>query len=522
MNNEKVQYLFRKPAKRIRNGDDKMSIVIIGKTTSSTEDDIQLEYPSIEGIRSIKIPRTCIGEFRKLTNDRVAVLFLNDNSHRGTHIERILSSDWAPLIVTQEQIEIAAAMEYGEDLPAVSIDDSYDDEVPMWSASAAPTVTVDGVVANAEGPFDAVFKTGGRAPKITDDWDFTPVRKPSFVMHGDEDNPTMGATVARVNSEKGEPVAYHIFNPKYETDKRPAGAYLGTFSASYYPMPYRKGFGPVLDLAAKEGWPAQVMAWDEGKKAACFCDVTSNIDWEQAESQLGDNWTHKGYKNNGDYRVGIAIYNSLDGSSSFKVQAIAERLVCTNGMVMGDRANLIKLKHTNGVLGNFDFDTMAEKIGEVIQAAAKEILVAEGMKDVKVDRDTFEKLMTICERKGLIKKPVLKRDDAGDVTGITRGHMWRLMGQGWTNPSEPWVAVNNEDAGSLYQVYNILTGALTHRPSWTDGTQVLNGATLNMNTVTDRLQSVHKILGDMTSKAMSGVSLDDQLKSVPMFSEVLY
>ena len=41
MNNEKVQYLFRKPAKRIRNGDDKMSTVIIGKITSSTEDEIQ-------------------------------------------------------------------------------------------------------------------------------------------------------------------------------------------------------------------------------------------------------------------------------------------------------------------------------------------------------------------------------------------------------------------------------------------------------------------------------------------------
>ena len=499
-------------------------IVIIGKTTGSTPDEVELDYPSVAGVRHLCIPRTCVARFEKMSHDRVAVLVRSDDSAKGNHIDSLLMGDWAPMHVTPEQIAVAWAMEYNEPLPTENVAEDADDEIPIWSATDAPSITVDGVVATPDmsGPFDAVFKTGGRAPKITDDWDFTPVRKPSFVMHGDEDSDTMGATIARVNSDAGEPVAYHIFNPNYEDEKRPAGAYLGTFSPSYYPMPYRKGFGPVLDLAAKEGWSAQVMAWDEGKKAACFCDVSSSVNWEDAESQLGDKWTHRGFQNNGDYRVGIAIYNSLDGSSSYKVQAIAERLICTNGMVMGDRANLIKLKHTTGTLGNFDFDNMAEKIGEVIQAAAKEIIIAESMKDVRVGRDTFEKLMTICERKGLIAKPVLKRDDAGDVTAITRGHMWRLMGDGWTNPSNSWVAVDKEDAGSLYHVYNILTGALTHKPSWTDGKQVLKGASLNMNTVTDRLQTVHQVLGDITAKVASGASIEDQLKSIPMFSEVLY
>ncbi len=69
---------------------------------------------------------------------------------------------------------------------------------------------------------------------------------------------------------------------------------------------------------------------------------------------------------------------------------------------MGDRATLISLKHTNGVLGNFDFSKLADKIHEVIETAAEEILVAESMRDIQVDRNMFEKLMTICERKGLI------------------------------------------------------------------------------------------------------------------------
>ena len=96
------------------------------------------------------------------------------------------------------------------------------------------------------------------------------------------------------------------------------------------------------------------------------------------------------------------------------------------------------------------------------------------------------------------------------------------MGQGWTNPSEPWVAVNNKDSGSLLHVYNILTGAITHKPTWTDGKDTLTGSTLNFSTLTDRLQKVHKVLGDMTRKAVNGTSIDAQLSKVPMFSEILY
>jgi hypothetical protein len=165
---------------------------------------------------------------------------------------------------------------------------------------------------------------------------------------------------------------------------------------------------------------------------------------------------------------------------------------------------------------------MASKVMEVIEAAAQEIIVAETMRDVKVDRNTFEKLMTICERKGLITKPVIKRDDTGNVSAITRGHMWRLLGQGWTNHQEPWVAVDKEDTGSLYHVYNILTGAITHKPTWTDGETTLKGSTLNFSTLTERLGKVHTVLGDITKKAVNGKSIDDQLADVPLFSAILH
>jgi len=494
-------------------------IVIIGKVTGSTPNFVQLEYPSTAGIHSIRLPRVMVSRFERIGNDRVAVQVRPDDSGKGLALADEIVNQHAPLHITAEQMTIVSAFENNEPIPDTEYEE-VNDEVPMWTAQAAPTISVNGETVTEEaGPFSDMLYAGGRKAKASIDWDFEPVRKPAFVMHGDEDNESMGATIARVNNDKGEPTAYHIFNPLYADDKRPAGAYLGTFSASYYPLSYRKGFGASMEMAAERGWPAQVLAWNEGRQAACFIDVTNNIDWDKASVSLG--WNRKGFQNNGDYRVGIAIYNSLDGSSAYKIQAVAQKLACTNGQVMGDRATVVSLKHTNGILGQFDFESLAETIMEVIETAAQEILVTESMKDITVDRNTFEKLMTICERKGLISKPKVKHDDNGNVSALTGGHMWRLMGQGWTNPSEPWVAINNEDRGSLFHVYNILTGAVTHKPTWTDGKAVLNGSTLNFNTFTDRLQTVHKVLGDITRKANSGKDIEEQLEHVPVFSALL-
>ena len=500
-------------------------IILIGKITQSTPNLVEMEYPSVMGMNTIRLPRTMVARFECITNDRVAILVRTDDSDRGQALYRTMTVDFAPLHVTDEHLSIIGALENHEDIPSGLVEETAD-ETPVWTSPTAPTpiVTVVGDDGKEEfvmvdEPFDNMLFSGGRKKVESINWDFEPVRKPAFVMH---EEGGAGATVARVNDNAGKPVAYHIFNPVYANDKRPAGAYLGTFSSSYYPMPYAKGYRPILNMAAEKGMNAQVIAWDEGKRSACFVDASSNVDWDQAESSLGKGWTRRGFKNNGDYRIGVAIYNSLDGSSAFKVQAVAERLICENGMVMGESAKLMSLKHTNGVLGTFNFEELAGKIMEVIQAAAKEIIVAETMRDIKVNRDVFEKLMTICEKKGLITKPVIKRDDGGSISAITRGHMWRVMAQGWTSPSESWVAVDEQDAGSLYHVYNILTGAITHKPVWTDGETTLKGSTLNFTTLTERLSKVHKVLGDITEKSVAGMSIEQQLEHTPMFSAVLH
>jgi hypothetical protein len=239
-----------------------------------------------------------------------------------------------------------------------------------------------------------------------------------------------------------------------------------------------------------------------------FCDVSSNVNWDDIRGN------RHGFVNTGDYRIGFVVRNSLDGSSSFKIQAVAMRMTCSNGQVMGKEATLVSLKHTENTLKGYDFGKLAAKIDDVIRYAQEQIVAVENLRDVDVTRETFDKLMTICESKGLITKPTVTRNEQGNVTGLTRGYMWRVLGAGWTKPAEPWVAVEPEDAGTLYHVYNILTGAVTHKPEWTDGKQVLKGKVLQMDAVSDRLSKIHTVITDVASGKID-------LENVTPFSELI-
>ena len=487
------------------------NIVVIGKIQESTEKSIDIEYEAASGIRTIRLPRALVGRLENLGDGRTALLVNIDDSEDGELIGMHMGSGpHAPLHVDEDNLRIVEAMEYGED---IMNNEERNDETPQWN-TAGPSISVgDQVVAQADtaGPFDAAFLSGGRTKLKAVNWDFTPVKKPALVIMDEEVKDGMALDrVARVNLEDGEPAAYHIFNPDYQSEKRPAGAYLGTFTKQYYPMPYREGFGPFLELAAQNGWDCKPLAYKEGKRADLFCDVTSSIDWDN----IGDSTRGDGLVKTGDYRIGFVIKNSLDGSSSFKVQAIAMRLACSNGMVVGSASTIIKLKHTQNTLKGYDFGKLASKIDAVIQLAKQEIVAVEGLRGVDITRDTFDRLMTICESKGLITKPTVTRNERGDVTGLTRGYMWRVLGSGWTKPAEDWVAVEPEDAGTLYHVYNILTGAVTHKPEWTDGKQVLKGRVLAMDAVSDKLSTVHTLI-----KGVATGKID--LENVTPFSELI-
>jgi hypothetical protein len=77
--------------------------------------------------------------------------------------------------------------------------------------------------------------------------------------------------------------------------------------------------------------------------------------------------------------------------------------------------------------------------------------------------------------------------------------MWRLALDGWTNPRNEWVNVDSSQQNTLYHAYNVLNGALTHKPEWTDGTQRLKGRVIGLDTLDRRLSTVHDVMtGVMT------------------------
>ena len=160
-------------------------IVLIGKITGSTPNLIEMEYPSVAGINSIRLPRTMVARFERIEGGRVAVLVRPDDSNKGQELNRELISQNAPLHVTSEHMNIVTAFENNEN---ISNDADFDDEVPVWANQDVPSVEVNG---QAAGPFDNMLFSGGRKEKATMDWDFDPVRKPAFVMVDDGSQSTV-------------------------------------------------------------------------------------------------------------------------------------------------------------------------------------------------------------------------------------------------------------------------------------------------------------------------------------------
>ena len=524
-------------------------IVVIGKVIDRSGDYLHVSYPSVAGVRDARIPVENIEREERLTGNRVAILVSGGNGY-DTNLH--FSGRNAPYNVTPDFIRIACAMENGEELS----EEDYDDEVPHIDVADAPPVVLlgnhddDTPEAQEHEVWGQGMFSGGRRGSECD-WRFIPTRKPAFVFM-DDDSGMMAPTAARVNDIKGGAAAYHIFNPNYADNRRPMGAYLGTFGENYYPMPYEKGFAPILTKADEFGWKASVTAFTEGKQARLDCDVSQAA---HTESELKDRLrgistafdesitTPIGGSLSGLYRYGFTIYNSLDGSSAFRGQATAMRHECANMMMLDSaKQNLFSLKHTKGQMEAYNYDDLADKINDIILAAQQELVNVELLKSITCSRDLLERIMTLSEKRGLITKPTIKRNDVGDVTSIDRGYMWKLLGHGMTHPEESWVAVDKEDKGSLFQVYNVLTGAITHKPLYKEAAKApLKGSTLTFRTMDDRLKKTHDLLMSTATTAVKDYNKEagsdpisdindlrdftashEILEDVPLFSEVLY
>jgi len=480
--------------------------IVIGKIDDASGSRILIQYEAQSGTRHEWVSRSSIIKQTPLSDGRTAFVLRSVDGFKGAA---------APMINDGADIAVVDALENGEDIPDVAFDDAR----PSFQVEDAPTIIVEGddgrdIVTDVWG---GALLSGGRFETICD-WDFEPVMLPAYVPVQEEKSETMAPRMQRVNKENGETAVYLGFNPNFRSAREPAGALLGTYSDRYYALSYPKVFRPILQKAAENGWQASVLAFKRGRQARLDCDVMGAIHHRGTGygTGLSNDWSTVAEPDSGwlapetvaglqeqvhkMWRYGFSIHNSLDGRGSFRVQAVARRLACTNAGVIGGQQNILSLKHSEGNLGDIDWDEFATTIDDVIVGAQRGLGHVEALKNVRLEDQAFQRLLTLSERAGLISWPRPNKD--GELIG---NHMWELFGHGWANPSEPWVRAG-EDQGTLFHAYQVMTGAITHRPEWKSKNRILKGSTLQLNTVDDRLRKVDSLFTKLGTTTMKGYS----------------
>jgi|TARA_R100000482_G_scaffold119511_3_gene64159 hypothetical protein len=559
-------------------------MVIIGTIEESNDKQTKVQYEAISGSRTVWIPRDALVSKAKTHDGLTAFLVQSAELTHGLYnpVDQF-DGIKAPVITEPEHIELAGALEDGvasanikflvkeqksnntPDLFSLSNNDEKNEptnqEIDDFDDSVMPTSTEGSIDVGTmmTGGNDAVWggalTNGGRDDLVAHDWRFTPTMKPLFTAHQESEN--MAPTFAPLADKKGEPIAFGVFNPTYASEARPEGALLATVGKDYFPLAYPIAYDPVLDLAAQNGWKAQVHAYNEGGKARLDCDVSQATQSKKLAAQRLKDGGHSWLSTNlmdktarsldGLYRYGFSINNSLDGTRALSVQAVAMRTYCTNLAVMGSSQTIASIRHKKGAMKDQNWDLFASKINDVIVDAQRQLVEMEFMQHIPVDTQLFERLITLCETKGLIgwpnKKPDIKNNK---VVGekLTGGHMWRLAMDGWTKPQNEWVNVSDEQSGTLYHAYNVLNGAITHKPTWTDGKQTLKGRTVGFETLNRRLSTVHDVMTGVLHQTVSDYRADagvdrigitdlsdmkayvneeglSKLNDIPMASEVL-
>ena len=544
-------------------------MVVIGHIEQTNDKQTKVNYEAVSGSRTVWIPNAAIEQQAKTSDGLTAFLVQNADLTHGEYdpIQQFAGGK-APLIADAAHIDVASALESGVSSANIKYlvkeqkqatpnllggfanndepDDDFDDSKPIGG--------IGGFDVNEEA-WDGSLLAGGRKDLVAEDWRFTPVMKPLFTAYQVDEGST--PTFAPLADKKGEPIAFGVFNPTYASDQRPEGALLGTVGKDFYPQAYPVVFDGILDKASANGWKARVYAYNEGKKARLDCDVSqASQTREEARQRLkegGHRWLDLGLMNetakslDGLYRYGFTINNSLDGTKALSVQAVAERVYCTNLAIMGGVQTIASIKHTKGAMKDRDWSLFSSQISDVIVDAQRSLVEMEFMQHIPVDVQLFERLITLCETKGLIswpsQKPIIKDDKVvGEKLG--GGHMWRLAMDGWTKPKNDWVNVSPDQEGTLYHAYNVLNGAITHKPEWSDGKQVLKGRTVGIDTLNRRLSTVHDVMTGVLHQTITDYRSDadvdkigkndlsdlagyvdeyglTKLNDIPMMSEVL-
>ena len=180
-------------------------------------------------------------------------------------------------------------------------------------------------------------------------------------------------------------------------------------------------------------------------------------------------------------------------------------------MVATSTKNLASLRHTKNGVGKIDFAKFSNSIAGMIDDVVKELELVESMTSFGMDNDLFGKLLVAARERKILSLPqatpmINKQTETVVDYSISRGYGFRAALMGWNRPEADFVKVEGEAIGTAYHAYNVLTGVLTHKPTWSGattlsgkGNAVLTGSPLAIGALDTRLHAVHKLMSDVVS-----------------------
>jgi hypothetical protein len=348
---------------------------------------------------------------------------------------------------------------------------------------------------------------GGRDKK-TAPWDFTPTFLPNHVV--------MDGQAVRVNKKDGSANSWSIFNPVLASEKRPAGALMGSVSDRYYTLGHPVWVKPMLKYAEMSNIQSSVTSWNEGARCRVDLDVTQATQVrKEAAKRMGekghgkfldtDSLSEASQSLEGLYKFGFTVNNSLDGRGSFGSYGAALRTYCQNLAVAGGIKTALKLRHTKGVMADIDWDEFGLNLVTATAELNEWLVNTELMTWIPVDLQMMDRLLFVMEQNGLMTPPrLVKNKETGQTTQVNRSHMDLAVTQGWSQPTIDYVAVKGEDKNTLYHALQCFTGAITHKPTVYDDKRELKGSTLGFDTMDNRLKKVSNIFEQIAGEALTG------------------
>jgi hypothetical protein len=248
-----------------------------------------------------------------------------------------------------------------------------------------------------------------------------------------------------------------------------------------------------------EGVVWDAVSYDRGAKASLTIDISdmaTKYRKDAAESLTGylnlNANTRDAFlaEENGGHRCGVTIVNQNDGKGALAGYLTVMRTYCKNLAMRGSNELMFKVRHMSGSMAAFDVGDVAQKLRAAFLEAQQHLLCMGVLRNLPIEMQTFDRLLTAFDRQGLVTQPSVKVDMANydkvfdkegnplpnvsvkaleNISKVTHGHAWKAMNKGWIDPDLDFVKVEGDAVGTLSHAYNVVSGYLTHKPIFVDG-----------------------------------------------------